>query len=239
VNYLSDILPVKRKITHPVCTTCFENQPLWEYFLLPRRCKECGTRRPVRVWVVEVLFIGVSIILWLNPSMRLGYSLSLILLIYFGVVVVIDLEHRLILHPVSWTGAVLCFGIGWSIHGVWLSILGGAAGYLIMLGFYYLGDVFGRLLARQRGETLTEVALGFGDVNLAGVLGLLLGWPGIIGGLLLAITIGGIVSLLYIVWMVINDRYSAFSAIPYGPFLVASAVLLLYFSDYLLLIIPR
>jgi len=237
VNYLSDILPVKRKIMRPVCTTCFETQPMWGYFIWPRRCKECTRGRPFRVWVVEILFVGVSIILWLNPSVRLGYSLSLILLIYFGVVVVIDLEHRLILHPVSWTGAVLCLGIGWSIHGLWLSIIGGVAGYLIMLIFYYLGDLFGRLLARRRGEKIDEVALGFGDVNLAGVLGLLLGWPGIIGGLLLAILIGGIVSLLYIIWMVINGRYNAFTAIPYGPFLVASAVLLLFFSEYLLSII--
>ena len=36
-----------------------------------------------------------------------------------------------------------------------------------------------------------DVALGFGDVHLSGILGLLLGWPGITGGLFVAIILGG------------------------------------------------
>ena len=74
------------------------------------------------------------------------------------------------------------------------------------------------------------MALGFGDVNLAGVLGLLLGWPGIVLGLLLAILIGGVVSLVYLVVMAVLRRYHTFMAIPYGPFLIISAILLLYFQ---------
>ena len=111
-----------------------------------------------------------------------------------------------------------------------MTLLGGAAGYGIMLGLYWFGDVFARWLARRRGEELTEVALGYGDVNLAGILGLLLGWPGIVGGLLLAIIIGGVVSMVYLLLMVILRRYHSFMAIPYGPFMVISAVLLLYFQ---------
>jgi len=110
-----------------------------------------------------------------------------------------------------------------------MTLLGGAVGFGVMYGLYWFGDVFARWLARRRGELLTEVALGFGDVNLAGVLGLLLGWPGIVAGLLLAIIIGGVVSILYVILMVILRRYHTFMAIPYGPFMVISAILLLYF----------
>jgi leader peptidase (prepilin peptidase)/N-methyltransferase len=162
----------------------------------------------------------------------------MVLLTYFGVVFVIDVEHRLIMHPVSWIGMILCFGAGWYLHGIWNSILGGFVGYLIMLAFYYLGDVFGRWLSQRRGEEYTEVALGFGDVNLSGILGLILGWPGVLVGLLLAILMGGIFSVMYIIGKLIMRRYQAFSAIPYGPFLIASAVLLLYFKDVIKLIFP-
>jgi leader peptidase (prepilin peptidase)/N-methyltransferase len=81
---------------------------------------------------------------------------------------------------------------------------------------------------------LSEVALGFGDVNLAGVMGLLLGWPGIVLGLVLAIFLGGFVSLIYIVIMLITRRYKTFAAIPYGPFLVLGGVILIYFREYLI-----
>jgi leader peptidase (prepilin peptidase)/N-methyltransferase len=151
--------------------------------------------------------------------------------LYFAVVTVIDLEHRLILHPVSWTGAVLGLGLGIWQHGLLDTLLGGAAGFGTMFALYLLGDRFARWIARRRGKALDEVALGFGDVNLLGVIGLILGWPGIVAGLVLGILIGGLVSFLYIVGMALVRRYQAFTAIPYGPFLVASALLLLFFKD--------
>lgn len=233
VNYLSDMLPAVRRLGKPVCVHCFEPQPVWNYYLWPRRCSSCHSRRPWRVWVVEVCFVVVSIWLWQSPPDRLGYVSGFILLLYFGVVVVIDVEHKLILHPVSVAGGILCFGLGWQLHGGLATIIGGGAGFIIMFGLYYLGDLFARWLARRRGEVLDEVALGFGDVNLSAILGLLLGWPGIIGGLVIAILLGGFASLVYLLGMLITRRYRTFAAIPYGPFLVASGVLLIFLKDLL------
>ena len=234
VNYLSDILPARRRLTVPVCVHCDTSQPVWNYLLWPRRCSECQRRRPWRVWVVELVSIGASVWLWSSPPERLGYFWGMVLLLYFGVVMVIDLEHRLILHPVSLAGAVLGLGVGIGLHGVWQTLAGGAVGFVVMLGLYYLGELFARGVARVRGEVLDEVALGFGDVNLAGVLGLILGWPGIVGCLLLAVILGGLFSLLFIIGLLVVRRYRAFIAIPYGPFLVASAVALLFFKDQVL-----
>jgi leader peptidase (prepilin peptidase)/N-methyltransferase len=159
----------------------------------------------------------------------MGYWLSFSLLLFFGVVVVVDIEHRLILHPVSIVGAFLCLGIGWSLHGLMPTLLGGVVGFTSMYVLHILGDLFAQWLARRRGETLNEVALGFGDVNLSGVLGLLLGWPGIVAGLVLAVLFGGLVSLGYIIWMLLTRQYRSFAALPYGPFLVASGLFLLFF----------
>jgi leader peptidase (prepilin peptidase)/N-methyltransferase len=115
-------------------------------------------------------------------------------------------------------------------HGLLDTVLGGGAGFVLMMIFYFLGELFVRVLSKSRGEEIEEIALGFGDVNLAGVIGLLLGWPGIIAGIILAILIGGVVSGGFLVLQVLRKKYQAYQALPYGPFLVVSAVVLFYIS---------
>jgi hypothetical protein len=65
-------------------------------------------------------------------------------------------------------------------------------------------------------------------VNISGILGLLLGWPAISAGLLFAVFAGGLVSLVIVVGLLISKKYKAFTAVPYAPFLILSAVYLLY-----------
>lgn len=233
VNYLSDVLPWRRKFARPFCLKCNQDQVISNYILWPRECPNCQTRRSLRSWTVEALFILIGLWLWDHHPEKLGFWLSFLLLGYFGVVVVIDLEHRLILHPVSLFGAVLALGIGVYLHGFVSSISGGALGFGIMLLLYWFGDLLLRLTARLRGETVDDVALGFGDVNLSGIIGLLLGFPAIVLGLFLAIILGGIVSLIYLISMLIIRRYRLYMALPYGPFLVSGAILLLFFRNFL------
>jgi len=233
VNYLADVLPMDRRFTTPKCINCGEKQQPVNYFLWPRRCTACGRRRGLRTWVVEIVLMAVSLWLWESGAGNLGYLWGWVLWTYFAVVTVIDLEHRLILHPISWFGAVLGFGLGVWQHGLLNTIIGGAAGYSMMFALYKLGELFARWMARRRGEIIDEVALGFGDVNLLGIIGLMLGWPGILAGLLLGILLGGLVSFLYLVGMLLARRYQAFTAIPYAPFLIAAALWLLFLKDIL------
>ena len=72
-------------------------------------------------------------------------------------------------------------------------------------------------------------ALGFGDVNRGGVIGLLLGWPGIIAGLIAAILLAGAVGLFTFTIAFLRHRYDPNLALPYGPFLAIAAIFLLYF----------
>jgi leader peptidase (prepilin peptidase) / N-methyltransferase len=239
VNYLADVLPYRRRLVKPFCLNCQAEQPLLGYFFWPRTCPQCGFRRSTRVWVVEILAMATTLWLWFQPSPALGFLPGLLLLVYLAVIVVIDLEHRLILHPVSLVGAVIGLGIGTWLHGFIPTLLGGLAGFGSMLLFYFLGALFARGISRWRGEPFEDDALGFGDVTLSGVLGLILGWPGIFLGLLLAVLAGGLISLVYLIIMLATRRYRAFMAIPYGPFLVAGTVLLLYFRDFLLTYIGR
>jgi len=230
VNYLSDVLPEYRKIIPPFCQVC-QNRRTWKELLPFIPCQQCGARASVRhkiVWMFGPLLAGL---LYIFPIESLGNFGALLWLIYFGLVVVIDMEYRLILHPVSLVGAFLGFIFGSLNHGVLNTLIGGAAGFGIMLIFYYLGELFVRILSKSRGEEISEIALGFGDVNLAGVIGLLLGWPGVGGGIFLALILGGIFSGIYLVVQLINKKYQAFQALPYGPFLVLSVVMLFYISQ--------
>ena len=231
VNYLADVLPIRRKLTSPFCLSCEATQSYRNYLIWPRRCETCGKRRPIRTWIVEVIYIFIALWLWNFPPDHLGFGVGFTLLIYFGLVVVIDLEYRLILHPVSLIGGILGLIIGIWLHGITNTLIGGIAGFGIMFALYFLGAMLAKVIAKAKNQTIDEDALGFGDVMLGSVLGLLLGWPGIVLGLILAVLIGGLVSMFYVVWLLVKGEYKSFIAIPYGPFLIAGCVSLLYFRD--------
>ncbi len=219
VNYLADVLPLTRRFSQPLCHQCGQALPWKDYFLL-RACPACGRKRSRRTFLTYFILLAGSVYLWLAPPAKLNFELAWLLLIWLGVVFVIDMEHRLILHPVSLVGAALGLGVGWYAHGLMPTLLGGAFGFGVMLIFYFLGEGFARWMSKRRGEEIEEVALGFGDVNLCGITGLLLGWPVILAGLLFTIFAGGIASLLVIAVLTLRKRYQAFTPIPYAPFLI-------------------
>ena len=227
INYLSDVLPRTRHFTAPVCQKCGEHRSFADFFQLIN-CRSCDQPVSRRNIVVLVLCGLITAFLWAAPPHHLNLWLAFLCLIYLGTVAVIDLEHRVILNETSLAGVILGLVVGISIGGISKTLLGGAAGFLIMLGLYFLGEVFSRYMAKKRGLESDEVALGFGDVNLGGILGMMLGWPVILACLLFAILIGGLVSGGLILWMLIRRDYKPFTAIPYAPFLIASASVLLY-----------
>jgi leader peptidase (prepilin peptidase)/N-methyltransferase len=76
-----------------------------------------------------------------------------------------------------------------------------------------------------------EVAFGFGDVTLATVIGLLLGFPAVIEALMRGILYAGVFSILYLIYLRLRKRYASFIPIPYGPFLILGA-LWVYFQGW-------
>jgi leader peptidase (prepilin peptidase)/N-methyltransferase len=249
VNYFADVLPVTRQLTRPICPICKEAPGILDYLLL-RPCHHCGTKYSARHWVILAVMFFASLATWVHPSHRLGYWLGILLLVFLGLVVVIDVEYRVVLTQVSLFGLIFGGAIGILTRGFLTAFYGGLAGYGIMLALYLLGAVYSRWIGRKRSGSAVEiptpaespaadpvtaaaadedeVALGFGDVNLAGILGLILGWPVIIAGLLAGILAGGVASLIYILVLVILKRYRISTAMPYAPFLVFGAIVFLY-----------
>jgi len=243
VNYLADVLPVTRRFSQPVCARC-DSHFGWKNYLLLGSC-ENGHPRKVRTWITQFGMVFLSVYVWLNPPLKIPYTLGFILILYFGVVFVIDTEHRLILHPTSIFGAILALGFGWIKWGLKPTLIGGLGGFLIMLAFYYFGVLFTRYRTRRmlaKGQEIDdEEALGSGDVILVTILGFLLGWPLIWFGLIFGILLGGFFSLLLLIWLVITGKYNtnAFMLfIPYGPYLITSAFLIIYLPRFVQIFVP-
>ena len=249
INYAADVLPGTRRLSQPVCIHC--NSPFaWTDYLLLRPCRNCGRRRTLRTWLVQILTVTAFVYLWqfpakpwLFPNKALGVALGMLVLVYFGIVMVIDLEHRLILHPTSLAGAILGFIVGTSLHsrvdgllvGAGKSLLGGLFGFGVMFLLYQFGTLVARLRSRKMrraGQAEDdEEALGGGDVYLAGVLGLMLGWPFIWNALLLGVLLGGLFSLLFLLVLILRRRYAGdalMTFIPYGPYFIIGAFYLLF-----------
>jgi leader peptidase (prepilin peptidase)/N-methyltransferase len=237
VNYLADVLPKQRKFIRPICIKC--DKPFsWREYLFFISCSGCQQKRNFRSYIILSTGIIFSILLWLFPPARLGYWLGLLVFVYFCLVVVIDIENRLILHVVNLVGAIIGLMAGTIRFNLTTALLGGVAGFLIMLFFYWFGVLFSRFRARKLGYDDGEEALGFGDVFLSVVLGLMLGWPLIIYGLLLGILLGGLFSLVLILFLLATHRYQTMTVLTaYGPYLVVGAMLLIYFPQTLTLLL--
>lgn len=241
INYLSDVLPLTRRFSQPVCPTC-QTPFAWLDYLSLRACRNCRKRRSPRTWLVQILTIAAFAYLWLYPSERLGIVLAMIVLIYFGVIMVIDFEHRLILHPTSLVGAILGLIVGTYIYhrkyslpaSVGQSLLGGLVGFGIMFVLYQIGRLVSRLRARRlqaAGQADDEEeALGGGDVYLAGVLGLMLGWR-VVTALIYGVLLGGLVSIILIIVLLLRRKYSNdvfMTFIPYGPYFIIGTLYMLF-----------
>ncbi|TFH33330.1 MAG: prepilin peptidase [Anaerolineales bacterium] len=239
VNLLADSLPDQRSLQRARCQACGAPRSLPEWSALvtllssQRSCAYCGTQRGVRSWFVEIFAIIGTFELTLYNATPGYFFPTLVMGFVFLLIVVIDIEHRLILHSVTLPAGILFFLFAGSNPDLTYarSLIGGAFGFGFFLLLYWMGDLFGRWMARRRGLDQNEVPFGFGDVTLATVIGLLLGFPAAIEALLRGMFYAGIFSIGYVIYLSLRRRYSAFIPIPYGPFLILGA-LWVYFQGW-------
>ena len=140
------------------------------------------------------------------------------------VLAAVDLDaHRLpdrVLLPaaVAFTAAVL---VDAAALGTWVALLRGAVAGAVVY------------LVSAGAAAISPAALGYGDVKLLALLGLVLGWFGwgvLLAGLFLGLLLGALVSVA----LVAARRASWRSTVPFGPPLLAGAVLALALGGVLL-----
>jgi prepilin signal peptidase PulO-like enzyme (type II secretory pathway) len=178
-------------------------------------------------------------LLFVFCGLRTGWSVTTLANTFYVtslvLILVTDLEHRLILHVVSLPSilvAVLLAYVNPALDGPIRSLLGGAIGLVAALSLYFFGALFSMLLGRLRGEPLPGPALGFGDVTLSAFLGLIVGAPEIIFALVIGLLAGFVGAVVFLVVRSgIKRSHRAFTSfMPYGPFLVFGGAVMLFFG---------
>jgi leader peptidase (prepilin peptidase) / N-methyltransferase len=242
INLFADQLPRWRRLRRtPFCPYCDQPRPVWAwistvaYLRFKPRCPHCGAPIPGRHLLVELGTAAFFAFLWYRYGLAGEIELLVLYTVYSAIlilVLVIDLEHRLILNVVifpAWVLALLGSFLYPEPYFYRLALIGGALGFGILYLVYLLGELFIKVMSKARGKPIHAVAFGFGDVRLGGFLGLILGFPGVLNAIFYGILLGGLVGLLYwFVRAVILHRYSLFTAIPYGPFLIAGAWIVMF-----------
>jgi leader peptidase (prepilin peptidase) / N-methyltransferase len=245
VNLLGDQLPRWRRVLRrPFCSACQAPRPAraglgtLAYLTGAARCPTCGTRVPLRHPLVELGTAALFAFLWVRYGQTGEAVLLLLYTLYSTIlilVLVIDLEHKLILTVVMYPAAIVAL-LGSLIHPTpyfWrLALIGGALGFGILYLVYWMGELFVKVMSRARGKDINAVAFGYGDVRLGGFLGLILGFPDVLNAIFYAVLLGGLAGLIYwLIRAVVLRNYSLFTAIPYGPFLVAGGMAMMFFGS--------
>ena len=203
----------------PVCEVCGSQ--------LGVTMQRCGTNRHRQRSLVAVVVVGATIgsgaiplvvpTMWVVPA-YVVFVLGSILL------TVTDLDTKLI--PNRILARVLVVGGLLLIVGGLANSHPAAVARAFGGGFTYFGIMFVLAL-------IARGALGFGDVKLAALLGGFtgyLGWAQLTIGVLGAFLIGGVVSLA----LLVAGRAGRKDAIPFGPFMVAGALLAVYAGDQII-----
>jgi leader peptidase (prepilin peptidase)/N-methyltransferase len=223
LNVVIDRLPVGGSLVYPPsrCDACKRRLSPWDlipvvsYLWLRGRCRYCGVHIPCRILWVELL----SGLLFFLAFWRFGLSAPFIITAFwccvFLVIIFTDWEHKLILNKVTYPAAVVALIILgadslWQGHllgnlnlipkPVILSgLIGGAIGFIFFLVVS---------LIRPGG-------MGMGDIKLAGLIGLVTGYPLAVVALLIGIVAGGLVAVA-LLSLGIKGRKDV---VPYGSFL--------------------
>ncbi len=222
-------VPRGESVVHPRsrCPGCgyelawYDNVPVLSWLLLRGRCRRCRAPISARYPLVEALTAVVfGLLAW-----KFAATWQLPAFLYLGAVGValafIDLDTKrlpdvLTLPSYLVGGALLLLPA--ALDGSWSAYLRAWLGALALFGFYFL-------LA-----FIYPAGMGFGDVKLAGVLGLYLGWLGwgvlVVGGFL-GFLLGGLIGG----GLMIVRRAGRKSKIPFGPFMILGAFLALWIGQ--------
>jgi leader peptidase (prepilin peptidase)/N-methyltransferase len=222
VNRAADNLPVHHSLLDaPHCPYCNtprhgRDQSAVLSFVLSRgRCPNCDAPISLRAPLVEIVSALAFAFLWT----RYGATVQLVLTAFytgvFLLVLVTDFEHRLIFNIVILPATLIALlasplsQVGWQ-----RSLLGGGVAYVFVFAIYIAAPIFSRL----RGHTVA-VPFGFGDVKLAGFMGIVTGFPAVVYALVLAILLGGVGAILILAYQfIVTRRIDLGTAMPYGPY---------------------
>ncbi len=175
-------------------------------------------RRPQRQWAVLItLIVLFSLLAYHNVADPPRLLVSWCYAWFLTVVLVIDLETRRVLNIMLLPAAIFALAAGlWLGQPTLASMLGGAA---VGFGLFWCLYVLGRI---KYGHG----ALGFGDVKLVAVIGLMTGYPNVLNALIIGAVLGGAAAIV----LLLTRRAGWKSTTAYAPYLAAGAMLALWYT---------
>jgi leader peptidase (prepilin peptidase) / N-methyltransferase len=219
------------------CPSCaapirwWQNVPLVSWVMLRGRCASCAAPISSRYPVIEaVTGVAFATLAWFVASV-LGLSGLPGVLVWMAfawfavaslVLVLIDLDTRRLPDAIvlpSYVAGLVLLGLASAFGAEWWPLLRATAGMAAMYAAYGLIR-----LVRPDG-------MGGGDVKLAGVAGLYLGWLGwgpLAVGWLAAFLLGG----GYAVTLIARGKATRGSVVAFGPWLLAGAWVGIWFGDW-------
>jgi leader peptidase (prepilin peptidase)/N-methyltransferase len=229
LNVVIHRVPEGMSLVRPAsaCPACghavrpYDNVPVLSWLVLHGRCRDCDAPISARYPAVELATAALFVLVGLQFGWD-GYTPAALALVAGGVALfMIDLDRQRL--PFAITGVVAAL----VALGLVLDVLVGSGSFRIgalasvgvWLGVY--GGVW--LLTGGRG-------MGLGDVALAPVLGLALGWLGwgpSLVGLLGGFVVGAVVGVV----LMLGRRAGRRSRVPHGPFMLAGAGLGMFWGQ--------
>ena len=204
----------------PSCSTAipwYDNVPALSWLILRGRCRRCHARISPRYLLVEVLtsvlFAGMAWHVVELDLLAVAPAYLYVTAIGIALAFIDAAHHRLpdaiVLPSYAVLGALLVLAS--AVAGEWGRLLVAAAGGAGLWTLYFV-----LALVKTGG-------MGFGDVKLAGLLGMVLGWTGwgslavgAFGGFL----VGGVVAIA----LLLVGRAGRRTRIPFGPWMVVGAL---------------
>jgi leader peptidase (prepilin peptidase)/N-methyltransferase len=244
LNGLADNLPATDNrpfpsILFPTCGYCGSMRKAGDWLAIGStlfhagRCLRCGAPRPLRDLLVEAILMISLPAMWLfGKTSALDILLAAYILSIFLLFLIIDFEHRYVLGEVVGMASLILVSVG-LLRGlptlIW-TVEGGAAGFMIYLLLFLLGSVMANIFHLGHGIE----PLGFGDVILAGLVGLATGWPAVLMTVFLSIFLAGIAGLILLCYSLVRRIPLGNATMAYGPYLLISGLMVYFYGGPLL-----
>jgi prepilin signal peptidase PulO-like enzyme (type II secretory pathway) len=211
--------------------------PLLSFFILKGKCRYC--RKPIS-FQYPLVELATGLIFLLIFHFQLISTLSqfittlylFIISSFLIIIFVYDLKHYIILDKVIYPAIgiaalyrlleVLNLGY-WNLFENWKFEIGNLPLLINPIASAFFASLFFLLIVMvSRGAWM-----GVGDIKLAFLMGLVLGWPNILTALFSAFLIGAIIGIV----LIILGEKSLKSEVPFGPFLVTGTFIALFLGQ--------
>lgn len=185
--------------------------PVFSFIFLGGKCSKCKSKIPVLSTIIEILTAFLFLLCYIKFGISINLFIGLIFISMLIIVIVSDIRYMVICDEVLIIGNILIFIlliISIGIKLALMSLLYGAASFIIMLSIKTLGDII-----------FKKESMGGGDIKLMFTFGLVLGIPSSVAAIFIASFIGLPISLIMM-------KKNSSHELPFGPYLSIAAIIL-------------